>query len=195
MSEKPVLRPGRIDDAAILAELVNAAGEGLPLYLWQHMASSGETAWDVGRQRAARETGGFSYRNAIMIEREGAPVGTLVGYEIPDVVEPIPADAPPMFVPLLQLENLAPGTWYINVLAVLPAYRRLGLGSELLQLAETLGRTNACRGMSVIVSNANPGARSLYERTGYSEAARRPMVKEGWLNDGTEWVLLTKNLT
>ena len=97
-----------------------------------------------------------------------------------------------MFVPLQELENLAPGTWYVNVLAVLPPYRSRGLGTEMLRLADTLGRENGCRGMSVIVSNSNFGARQLYERMGYAEVATRPMVKEGWTNDGTAWVLLTK---
>jgi ribosomal protein S18 acetylase RimI-like enzyme len=99
---------------------------------------------------------------------------------------------PAMFVPLQELENLAPGTWYVNVLAVLPPYRSLGLGTDMLRLADDVGRENGCRGMSVIVSNSNHGARRLYERLGYTETAKRPMVKEGWVNDGTEWVLLTK---
>lgn len=32
------IRSGRREDAAVLAELVNYAGEGLPLYLWGKMA-------------------------------------------------------------------------------------------------------------------------------------------------------------
>ncbi|NJO33793.1 MAG: hypothetical protein HC869_12240 [Rhodospirillales bacterium] len=48
--------------------------------------------------------------------------------------------------------------------------------------------------MSVIVSDANPGARRLYERCGYREAAVRTMVKDDWQNDGRNWVLLTKAL-
>jgi ribosomal protein S18 acetylase RimI-like enzyme len=48
--------------------------------------------------------------------------------------------------------------------------------------------------MSVIVSNANIGARRLYERFGYREMARRTMVKEQWVNEGHEWVLMTKVL-
>jgi hypothetical protein len=31
------------DDAAALAELINFAGEGLPLYLWTNMAEPGES--------------------------------------------------------------------------------------------------------------------------------------------------------
>lgn len=192
MNEATTFRPARIEDAPILAELVNYAGEGLPLYLWGKIAAAGETAWDVGRQRAARESGSFSYRNATIIEHAGVAAGSLVGYVIPETVEPVPADMPAMFVPLQQLEDLAPGTWYVNVLAVLPPYRGRGLGSEMLRLADRTGEEQGCRGMSVIVSDANRGARRLYERMGYAETAKRPMVKEGWINDGTEWMLLTK---
>ena len=60
--------------------------------------------------------------------------GCLIGYEIPDNPEPLPDDMPAMFVPLQELENLAPGTWYINVLAVRPQFRNQGLGTKLLWL-------------------------------------------------------------
>lgn len=114
-------------------------------------------------------------------------MGCLIGYTIPAEPDPIPADLPAMFVPLQELENLAPDTWYVNVLAVMPAYRNQGIGSSLLRHAATRA---AGSGMSVIVSNANDGARRLYVRHGYRERSRRPMVKEGWINDGDEWVLL-----
>jgi ribosomal protein S18 acetylase RimI-like enzyme len=99
-----------------------------------------------------------------------------------------------MFVPLQELENLVPGTWYVNVLAVLPEYRSAGLGTMLLSLADDTGRKLGKRGMSVIVSDANTGARRLYERVGYRGGSRRGMVKENWINEGREWVLLTKML-
>jgi ribosomal protein S18 acetylase RimI-like enzyme len=188
------LRPARVDDASILAELVDYAGEGLPSYLWSKMAAPNETAKQVGQNRAARETGSFSYRNATVIEQEGRAAGALIGYSIPEAPEPIAPDMPAMFVPLQELENLAPGTWYVNVLAVLPEYRGAGLGTVLLEFAEKTARTLGRHGMSVIVSDANMGARRLYERLGYRELARRKMVKEDWINDGQEWVLLTKAL-
>ena len=194
MIPDPPLRPALIEDAPILAELVNYAGDGLPLHLWSKMAAPGENAWDVGRRRAARSEGGFSYRNATIIEHRGACAGCLIGYEIPDQPEPIGSDLPAMFVPLQQLENLAPGTWYVNVLAVRPQFRRLGLGTKLLAFADETGRALGKRGMSVIVSDANAGARQLYERCGYRQAAARVMVKDDWRNDGRNWVLLTKAL-
>jgi len=191
---EPLFRPATIDDAPVLAELVNQAGEGLPHYLWGTMLEPGEDAWDVGRRRAAREDGSFSYRNAAIIEQDGDCGGCLIGYEIPDEPEPIADDMPAMFVPLQELENLVPGTWYVNVLAVRPQFRGRGLGTQLLDLADKTARSLRMRGLSVIVSDANTGARRLYERCGYSETATRPMVKEGWKNDGQYWKLLAKYL-
>jgi len=190
---KPPLRPAVIDDADALAELVNYAGEGLPLYLWTTLAAPGEEAWDVGRRRAAREDGSFSYRNAVIIESEGQCAGALIGYEIPDAPEPVSPEMPAMFVPLQELENLAPATWYVNVLAVRPQFRKLGLGTELLGVAQHTAEVLGKRGLSVIVSDANTGARRLYERCGYCERAERSMVKEAWENAGRRWVLLTKD--
>ncbi len=190
----PPLRPARLSDAAKLAELVNYAGEGLPLYLWRKLATPETTDWEIGRQRAMRETGSFSYKNAAMIEAEGDVAGCLIGYAIADKIDPLPEDMPAMFRPLQELENLAPGSWYVNVLAVMPEHRGKGLGTRLLRLADDIGRADGKPMMSVIVSDANTGARRLYERCSYTQAARRGMVKEDWINAGRNWVLLTKRL-
>ena len=129
-----------------------------------------------------------------MIEADGAAAGCLIGYEISDDIEPIPDDMPDMIRPLQELENRAPGSWYVNVLAIDPEYRGRGLGTQLLGFADDIGRAAGKRMMSVIVSDANPGARRLYERCGYAPAGSREMVKEAWENDGRNWVLLTKRL-
>ncbi len=150
----PPLRRAARADAPVLAELVNYAGEDLPLYLWQKLAAPGESAWEVGRKRAERDSGSFSYRNAVVVEHAGRCVGCPIGYEIPDAPVEITADMPAMFVPLQELENLAPSTWYVNVLAVVPELRNKGFGGLLLQHADAMGRALAKRGMSVIVAPA-----------------------------------------
>jgi ribosomal protein S18 acetylase RimI-like enzyme len=191
----PSFRPARRDDADALAALVNHAGEGMPLWLWETMREPGETAWDVGRRRAAREEGSFSYRNALVADIDGRAVGALIGYAQP--AEPAPIDyaaMPPMFVPLQELENLAPDSWYVNVLAVDPAFRGRGIGGKLLGIADETAALAGRPGLSVIVSDANSGARRLYLRCGYREAATRPMAKDSWPGHGTAWILLTKSL-
>ena len=176
-----------------LAELGNMAGEGMPYYLWSKMAGEGQTAWDVGLERARRESGAFSYRNAVVREADGQVGATLIGYPLADVPEPVDyPELPPMFVPLQQLEDRVPGTWYVNILATYPQYRGRGFGEEMLAIAESLARASGRQGLSIIVSDANAGARRLYERCGYGEIAQRPMVKEDWQNPGENWVLLLK---
>ena len=96
-------------------------------------------------------------------------------------------------MPLQELENLAAGSWYVNVLAAYPEHRGKGLGTALLDLAGAKALKLGRPSLSIIVSDANRGARRLYERCGYREAGRRAMLKEDWINPGTHWVLLTRD--
>ena len=194
MQLPPPFRPATPNDAQALAELVDFASEGLALYLWTKTAGAGGDPWAVGRERAMCEVGSFSYRNAVVMEREGRVAAGLIGYPLADVPELIADTMPPMFVPLQELENLAPGTWYVNVLAAYPETRGQGCGTALLAVAETMAAAAARAGLSIIVSDANTGARRLYERCGYREVARRTKIKEDWQNPGAAWVLLTKSL-
>lgn len=181
-------RPATKEDAAVLARLVNMAGDGLPLYLWTKMAEGGDP-WEVGRQRAQRETGSFSYRNAVVLEH-GKVLACLIGYPIVATV-PDP-DTPAMFVPMNELEAMAVGSWYVNVVATMPEARKQGFGSRLLAMADEIAEATGCQGTSLIVSDANTRARRLYDSGGYREIARRPMVKDDWDNPGQEWVLMVK---
>jgi ribosomal protein S18 acetylase RimI-like enzyme len=180
------------DDAPALAELVNMAGEGLPLYLWGKMAGPGEDAWEVGRRRARRDSGSFSYRNATLLEEGGEVAACLIGYRLPDTAAPVDPKMPRMFVPMQELENEAPATWYVNVLATYPKFRGRGFASRLLRLAEELAEQSAARGLSIIVADANARARRLYARHGYTEVGRRAVVKEDWESPARDLLLLVK---
>ena len=186
-------RAAMSEDANALAVLINFAGEGLPLYLWASMAQPGEDAWKVGRSRALREEGSFSYRNSIIAELSGETAGCLIGYAL--AKEPEKTDLssiPPIFVPLQELEELAADSWYINVVAVNPEFRGRGVGSRLLERAEQAASEADKPEVSLIVADANVGARKLYARAGFSELAKKPMVKEQWHSEAREWVLMVK---
>jgi ribosomal protein S18 acetylase RimI-like enzyme len=192
MNLEPPFRRATPADAAVMADFVHFASEGLALYLWTKIAGPTGDPWAIGRQRAARETGAFSYNNGVLMEVGHHLAAGLIGYPLPDKAEPVPPDMPAMFVPLQELENLAPGTWYVNVLAAYPEQRGKGCGTALLALADRLAAEGGQRGLSIIVADTNTGARRLYERCGYREAAKRRMVKEDWQHPGLDWVLLVK---
>jgi len=187
----PPFRSATEDDAPELAELVNFAGEGLPLHLWQDLAGPGEDPWDVGRERQARKA---AEGQIVVADLGEGAVASLTGYAIGPQPEPIGDDFPALFRPLQELENEALDSWYVNVLACYPAHRGQGLGSGLLTLADRIAEAEGLRRMSVIVAADNTGARRLYERHGYAETASRPCIREGWQTGTDRWVLLLKPL-
>ncbi len=188
---RAALRPARPGDAPVLARLVDMAGEGLPRHLWSQMAAPGESVWEVGARRARRESGAFSWRNATIAEVDGQAAAGLVGYALAETAATDPLDEmPPIFRPLEELERLAPGTWYVNVLATVPEHRGTGLGRLLLGHARSLASEGGRARLSLVVADTNAAARGLYAATGFAERARRPVVRNGWASDAENWILM-----
>ncbi|MEM8662620.1 MAG: GNAT family N-acetyltransferase [Pseudomonadota bacterium] len=189
----PLSHPMRLatpDDGPALAELVNFAGEGLPLYLWKRLAEPGQDPWVLGAERQATRA---AKGQIIAIDEGAGVVAAMTGYPI-DAPEEVTDETPPMFGVMTELENLVVGTWYLNVLATYPRARGRGLGALLIRQAEDIAVAGDRSGVSIIVADKNHGARRLYERLGYQEIDRRPMIKETWENHSTEWVLLLKEI-
>ena len=96
-----LIRPARKEDASTLANLINIAGEGIPLWLWRQSTTTDKEALALGAERAARDSGGFSYSNAHVAELRGEVVAihafaaqrdevTVLVVELVDqVVEPV----------------------------------------------------------------------------------------------------------
>jgi ribosomal protein S18 acetylase RimI-like enzyme len=188
--DKP-LRPAIESDAPQLADLVNFAGEGLPLYLWRGLAREGQDPWEVGRARQAQKA---REGQTVVVDYGDGPIASLTSYVISAEPVPIGKDFPPLLRPLQELENQALKSWYINALACYPEHRGRGIGSRLLDVADEIGQAEGMRLMSVIVAGNNAGARRLYERHGYKEAASLPCIREGWVTEIENWVLLMKEL-
>lgn len=186
---KTEIRPAEPEDAGDLARLINLASEGMSLYLWQQSAPKGHDPWDYGRERACNPQVGFNWRNSTVATLDGAVAGSVVFYPLPAEPEPIGADVPAMFIPILELENLAPGTVYINVLAVYPEYRGRGVGRALMEHVESEAYG---RDLSLVVENANDVARSLYHSLGFVTEASRPIVDGGWGPSGDAYCLMVR---
>jgi ribosomal protein S18 acetylase RimI-like enzyme len=172
---KPPLRRARREESRRVAELMDIAGHGLPAYLWSLSAAEGQEPLNVGTVRAASESGNFSYRNAVVAEDSGEAVAMVLAYRLPE--EAVDLDETPELIrPLVELELLAPGTFYVNGLATLPGYRGRGLGSKLLEAARVMATEAGCDELSIEVFEQNEGAVRLYESHGYRTVARRPAV-------------------
>jgi len=191
----PTIRPATLTDTSALAVLIDIAGEGMPNAMWRDLAAPGQSTLEVGRGRARREEGGFSYRHAFMAEAAGEVAACLVGYPLDDPYELTGLDEMPDLVrPLLRLEAQAPGSWYVNVLASFLEFRGQGIGARLLAHGDNQGRQLGAPAMSVIVGSWNEGAVRLYARTGYVEIAREHAVVPPGFSDLGDWCLMVKSL-
>ena len=188
----PPFRMAHADDADTLARLVNMAGDGIPLHLWTGWAADGQDPWEIGRSRQAEKA---AKGRVYAIDEGHGVVAALTGYIVADTPEVIDDDTPRLFRALIELENLVPGSWYVNVLATLPEARGKGHATRLLTLAETLARDAGCETMSIVVADTNSAARALYQRQGYDETATRPIDHDGWESASREWLLLVKPLS
>lgn len=185
------LRLATETDAAQLADLVNFAGEGLPLHLWTGLAREGEDPWAFGRDRqAAKARDG----QIVVVDLGDGAIAGLTGYAIGSEPETIGPGFPALIRPLQELENEALDTWYVNVLACYPYQRGKGHGTRLLRIAEDICRASELSRLSIVVASNNTGAQRLYARMGYVKTASRPCVKDGWETDTENWNLMIKTL-
>jgi ribosomal protein S18 acetylase RimI-like enzyme len=189
-------RRARESDAVDLACLIDSASRGLALWLWSTLRKPGQSAIEVGRHRIRTQTASPLHYGAFTVaEIEGAVAGALTGRLIPIAHERgDSADLPDAFAPVLELEAVAAGSWYLNVVAVYPEFRRRGLGFALLRQAEQIACLAGATQMSLNVEEVNSGAMKLYLRYGFEEWARRPYISFPGSMDEGDWVLLRKNI-
>ena len=178
-----------------MAALADIAGHGLPAWVWSGARSKGQSIIEVGLSRAMREDADFSYRNAHMLEQDGEIAGMVLGYGQPESFGPVDSsEVHEVFRPLVELEAEAPGSWYLNIVAMFPEYRGRGLGTGLLDHADALAKATGAGLLSLIVDSDNHGARRLYNRTGYRERARRAYVSFPGSSRQGDWLLMVKEI-
>ncbi|OYU17826.1 MAG: GNAT family N-acetyltransferase [Rhodobacteraceae bacterium PARR1] len=191
---RAMIRQATAADAAHLVRFINMAADDLPLHFWRKSVGPDGDALAYGLDRAARDTGSFSYRNAWLYQVGTDVAAGLLGYPAEADPAPIAPDTPAIFVPLLELEALAPGSWYLNVLATYDAFRGRGIGSALLAEAERIARAAGHTNISLIAEDTHLDALRLYRAKGYREVARRPVVKGDWAVEAAEWILFVKGV-
>lgn len=187
------LRPFRPSDAAFVAKFNDSASNGIALRVWQDRAGPDGDAWEIGRLRQIErmEAG----QVMVVVDPGNGPEAVMIGNPIGQ--EPGSTDVvADVFHPLVDLENCALGSWYLNVLGTAPARRRQGHAQRLMAVAEAIARAGGHVEITIIVADSNAPARALYAATGYVERARRPMVKDGHGAGipGENWLLLAKPL-
>lgn len=184
------LRPAIETDAPALRRVFEIASEGLAPWVWAQSAGPDGDPATLGLQRMREKIANAAPDTCMVAELGGQVAGGVISYDIDDQPETIDADTPAVFAPLIELENLAPLTHYVNAIAVFPEFRGKGIGRRLLRaVAANAGRN----GMSLIVEDHNYPAMALYRSEWYEAQALRPVVEaEGWSCPGQNWILMVR---
>ena len=180
MSDAVSIRNATVADAAALAALMNLAADGIPAEIWATLAAPGEDPMAVGRRRAARSEGTFSYRHAWIADRAGDVLGMAFGYPL----EGQPATAaelaglPANVRPFVALEAEAQGSFYLNGIATAVAARRSGVGRRLMAEAWRRARAEGSPAVTLGMFRHNAPAAAFYRGFGFVEIASRPPLAD-----------------
>jgi ribosomal protein S18 acetylase RimI-like enzyme len=184
------LRPARKSDSRRIAELYRISSDGVADYIWSKLATPGEDILEVGQRRYEREGTLFSYQNCKMVEREGEIIGMLVAFPMRVDAEYVETD--PVLVPYSVLEE--DESYYVCGMAIEPAFRGQGLGTQLLSEAERSARALGFSKLSLIVFEQNAGAKRLYDRHDYVEKRRHTVVPHPLIHYTGDALLMVKHL-
>lgn len=189
-------RPATPDDATDLALLLDAASRRLVSWRWSTMAQPGQSWFEVGRDRILSRTDNQAhYAKWLVAMVDGHPVGGLNAHAVPETLDDTDlTDLDPVFHPLVALEPLTAGTFYIMAAAVFAEQRGRGYGSALLDKAAEMARGSGLTRLSLITESFNDGARRLYFRHGFRDLEQRPFVAFPGSHEVGDWTLMVRDL-
>ncbi|MCF3629686.1 GNAT family N-acetyltransferase [Thalassospiraceae bacterium LMO-SO8] len=179
-------------DAREIAALYRLAAGGVADVIWDALKEPGEDVIDAGARRYAREDADFSYQNCAIAESRGRPVGLLHAYPMHADPEIDPASVDPVLRPYAELEE--DDSYYIAGIALKADYRRRGMGTKMLRLAELRAMTRGLAKMSLIAFEENTDSVRLYERLGYRVKDSRDIVPHPLIQHDGRALLMVKNL-
>ena len=189
-------RSGTADDATTLALILDAAGRRIPAYFWSVYAADGQSFFEFGRENIRTNDEGKSFhKNWQIAELDNKLLGAFFGFKVANPYPEINYDEEPeWWIPFLELEDMAAGSWLLQAISVLPEYRGQGYASALLARAEEEAKASGSKKITLQVEEINQIALKTYTNNGYAELARRELIPFPFSQDTGDIILMEKKL-
>ena len=189
-------RSGTADDATTLALILDAAGRRIPAYFWSVYAADGQSFFEFGRENIRTNDEGKSFhKNWQIAELDNKLLGAFFGFKVANPYPEINYDEEPeWWIPFLELEEMAAGSWLLQAISVLPEYRRQGYASALLARAEEEAKASGAKKITLQVEEINQIALKTYTSNGYAELARKELIPFTFSQDTGDIILMEKKL-
>lgn len=191
--ERILFRPARRDESRTIARLFSMASDGVADYVWTKYARPGEDILDAGVRRYSGESSLFSYRNCVIAESGGKIAGMMAAFSMHRPDDPgASGETDPVLAPYSRLEQY--NSYYISGMALFPEHRGMGIGTKFLEIAEERAARYNLPQLSLIVFEENEGAVRLYERRGFYEIMREPVVPHPLIKYSGQALLMVKDV-
>lgn len=192
MKLKSLLRAATVNDCPKIAQLFSIASDGVANYVWSTIQADypGLSLIEIGTKRYAKEQTDFSYQNCVVVECNGEVIGMMVSFPLKASVAESERNCevanhsesslsePDVLAPYNRLKLKAPKTWYIGGIALDPAFRGQGIGTQLLDIARIQAQEQGFQKLSLLAFEQNKRAVKLYERNGFKVIERTSVVPD-----------------
>lgn len=189
-------RKGNHNDSTNLALVFDSAGRRVPAYFWFQYAASGQSFFEFGREKIRTDYETSSYcKNWYVGESQSEFAGAFFGFVVDDPYPEIDYDnEPEWWVPFLELERIASGSWLLQAISILPEYRGRGLAGAFLSKADEVAQAKGVNSITLQVEEINQIALKTYVKHGYSEVSRRELIPFSFSDDTGDIILMQKSL-
>lgn len=170
------IRDARKEDAPFLAKCVLA---GMHFYDFEEkMSCEVSDIYRMLSECERRKDTLYSYIRTRVAEIDGSPAGSLLSYPGDDYKELRSKTFREIWPSLAEVDESSemetgPGEYYLDTLAVDPAFRGHGIGSALIKDGIKKGMSMGYSNIVLIADDSFPRLISLYESLGFVKADRR----------------------
>lgn len=173
-----MIRQPKRDERRQIIPLIELIMQDMGLPILEH--TSPEMLYAMLEEAMLDDQFRYGLKNTLVYIHEGKIAGAIFGYHghledaIDDPFHRLYEDYnTPHQIPLYEDKETMPGEWYIDILAVYPEYRRLGIGRKLLVEVENLARQQGATKIALNCEKDNTKAYQLYEKLGYTPESER----------------------
>jgi ribosomal protein S18 acetylase RimI-like enzyme len=187
-------------DARALAEVCIMAGHGVMELFYEGLVP-GKSVIDCVMARRILDRDSFATIKRWRVATDGA--GNFLGAlnSMPHRVLMKAPDDPLLdearlrpIAGLLELEESAGDSYYVNIIAVFPQHRGSGAGYALMLEAERLAREQKFQRMSLCTFDGDPGLLKFYRRQGFATKDSRPIGTHPAIGATGNFVMMTREL-
>lgn len=182
------------EDCTQLALIADMASRRLASYFWGQAAAAGQSSFEYGRDIIRNNEAHLAHFTKWRVaEHSDQFIGAINGYLLSPTSQQSGANSS-MAKPMMELKQMAEGSWYVSALAILPEYQGMGYARLLLEEAERCAASAGAAALTLLVGSFNLRALSLYLKHGFAEWEGRPFIAFDGSDPVGEWILMGKSI-